>query len=224
LTVYNEHHLFHANPLNRYSLGTKSKFMQHNPDGSLTLYFGTKSPGKEKETNWVPAPDGSLWAEQPLYMLNETVKSDQTNQTAFIPVFRYILLAVFAFAALPGPARAEGHHSEFVPELNVFIMLSDQIRLYLLGDITQGLSPHFTDGEVGVNLDLTLKPILRRDLRDGDWERNRYLWARVGYVVSGDLDGRDDRSNVRTFLVEATARIELPREALAGEPGTGGLP
>lgn len=127
-----------------------------------------------------------------------------------IPVFRYILLAVFAFAALIGPARAEDHHSEFVPELNVFIMLSDRFRLYLLGDITQGLSPNFTDGEVGVNLDLTLKPILRRNLRDSNWERNRYLWARVGYLASGYLDGRDDGSNVRTFLVEATARLELP--------------
>ena len=70
LTLYNEHHLFHPNPLNRYSLGTKSKSMQRNPDGSLTLYFGAKSPGKDKETNWVPAPNGTFslyircyWAE-----------------------------------------------------------------------------------------------------------------------------------------------------------------
>jgi len=60
MTLYNEHHLFHPNKLNRYSLGTKSKFMQYNPDGSLTLYFGAKSPGKDKETNWVPAPKGNF--------------------------------------------------------------------------------------------------------------------------------------------------------------------
>ena len=58
LTLYNEYHLFHANRLNRYSLGTKSKSLQYNPDGSLTLYFGATSPGKDKETNWVPAPEG----------------------------------------------------------------------------------------------------------------------------------------------------------------------
>jgi hypothetical protein len=132
--------------------------------------------------------------------------------TGFMPFFRYILLAVFAFAALLGPVRAEDHHSEFSPEVNVFIKLSDQIRLYLLGDITQGLSPNFTDGEVGVNLDFTIKPILRRALRDSDWERNRYLWARVGYLMSGDLDGRDDGSTEHTFLLEATARLELPWE------------
>jgi hypothetical protein len=61
MTLYNEHHLFTPNPLNRYSLGTKSmSFLKHNADGSLTLYFGAKSPGKDKETNWVPAPDGNF--------------------------------------------------------------------------------------------------------------------------------------------------------------------
>ena len=72
LTLYNEHHLFHPNALNRYSLGTKSKsFLKYNPDGSLALYFGTKSPGKDKESNWLPAPDGTFslyircyWSEQ----------------------------------------------------------------------------------------------------------------------------------------------------------------
>jgi hypothetical protein len=56
LTVYNEFHFFDPNPLNRFSLGTKSKSMQFGADGSLTLYLGTKSPGKDKETNWIPAP------------------------------------------------------------------------------------------------------------------------------------------------------------------------
>ena len=60
LTLYDEHHLFYANPLNRYSLGTKSESLKYNPDGSLTLYFGASSPGQEKETNWVPAPDDTF--------------------------------------------------------------------------------------------------------------------------------------------------------------------
>jgi hypothetical protein len=57
LTLYNEHHFFHSNPLKRFSLGTKNKNLQTNPDGSLTLYAGAKSPGKDKETNWLPAPN-----------------------------------------------------------------------------------------------------------------------------------------------------------------------
>jgi hypothetical protein len=56
LTVYNKEHLFQPNRLNRFSLGTKSKSMKQNPDGSLTLYFQNESPGADKETNWVPTP------------------------------------------------------------------------------------------------------------------------------------------------------------------------
>ena len=37
--------------------------MKQNPDGSLTLIIQKDSPGKEKESNWLPAPNG------PVYML-----------------------------------------------------------------------------------------------------------------------------------------------------------
>ena len=45
LTLYNKEHLFEPNKLNRFSLGTKSKAMKQNPDGSLTaarsdIYYG----------------------------------------------------------------------------------------------------------------------------------------------------------------------------------------
>jgi hypothetical protein len=60
ITLYNEHHFFHPNALNRYSLGTKSKSLKYSADGSLTLYFSAKSPGKDNETNWVPAPEGTF--------------------------------------------------------------------------------------------------------------------------------------------------------------------
>ena len=60
VTLYNDKHLFHANNLKRYSLGTKNKNLKRNADGSLTLYAGAKSPGADKETNWLPAPDGNF--------------------------------------------------------------------------------------------------------------------------------------------------------------------
>src|SRR5271157_2752244 len=60
LTLYNDRHLFNPNPLKRYSLGTKNKTLQYNPDGSLTLYAGATSPGKDKEANWLPAPNGTF--------------------------------------------------------------------------------------------------------------------------------------------------------------------
>ena len=123
---------------------------------------------------------------------------------------RCLLATLAVFAALWQPARAEDHQEEFVPELNVFIKLSNQVRLFLLGDVTQGFSPGFTDGEFGAHLDFTLKPILRRELRHADWERSRYLWMRVGYVIAGDLDGREDGDTTQMLLLETTARLALP--------------
>jgi hypothetical protein len=60
LTLYNDKHLFHPNGLNRYSLGTKNKNLKRNANGSLTLYAGAKSPGGDKESNWLPSPNGAF--------------------------------------------------------------------------------------------------------------------------------------------------------------------
>jgi hypothetical protein len=71
LTLYDEYHFFHPNALNRASLGTKNRDLKYNADGSLTLFAGAKSPGQDKETNWLPAPNGpfslylrAYWADQ----------------------------------------------------------------------------------------------------------------------------------------------------------------
>ena len=73
LTLYNDEHLFHANDLKRYSVGTKSKNLLRGGDGALTVYVGAKSPGPENESNWLPAPDGpfslyirAYWGQQPI--------------------------------------------------------------------------------------------------------------------------------------------------------------
>ncbi|WP_246160518.1 DUF1254 domain-containing protein [Aureimonas fodinaquatilis] len=56
LTLYDEHHFFAPNPIDRYSLGTKNKTLKFNEDGSLTLYVQATSPGADLEANWLPAP------------------------------------------------------------------------------------------------------------------------------------------------------------------------
>ncbi len=60
LTLYNEHHIFTPNELNRYSLGTKNKTLKYNEDGSLTLYAGINPPGNGMDSNWLPAPEGTF--------------------------------------------------------------------------------------------------------------------------------------------------------------------
>jgi hypothetical protein len=55
LTMYNTHHFFVANPIDRYAIGDRDK-LRFNDDGSLDLYIQHESPGKDREANWLPAP------------------------------------------------------------------------------------------------------------------------------------------------------------------------
>jgi hypothetical protein len=61
LTLYNQHHFFAPNQINRYSVGTKNKDLQFNPDGSLTIRVQADPPPDAQRTNWLPAPkDGDF--------------------------------------------------------------------------------------------------------------------------------------------------------------------
>lgn len=55
LTMYNADYFFVANPLNRYTVSSRSDF-KYNADGSLDIYLQHANPGPEKESNWLPAP------------------------------------------------------------------------------------------------------------------------------------------------------------------------
>jgi hypothetical protein len=56
------------NPINRYLINSPMlSGMKKNTDGSFTLYIQKDSPGKEKESNWLPAPNGPIYLVMRLY-------------------------------------------------------------------------------------------------------------------------------------------------------------
>lgn len=59
LTMYDDEYFFVNNPLNRYSISPRQN-LQVNADGSTDLYIQKESPGKDKESNWLPAPPGDF--------------------------------------------------------------------------------------------------------------------------------------------------------------------
>jgi hypothetical protein len=71
------------NPINRYSLGSDND-LKKNKDGSITIYLQKDSPGKDKESNWLPTPAG------PFYMAMRNYAPTQA-----------------AFEALKDPAKAK---------------------------------------------------------------------------------------------------------------------
>jgi hypothetical protein len=56
------------NPIDRYLINSPMiPEMKKNPDGSLTLYIQKDSPGADKESNWLPAPNGTIYLIMRLY-------------------------------------------------------------------------------------------------------------------------------------------------------------
>ena len=71
LTMYNADYFFVDNPLNRYTLSSRSA-LKPNADGSTDLYIQKDSPGPDKESNWLPAPPGRFILMMRLYWPKET--------------------------------------------------------------------------------------------------------------------------------------------------------
>ena len=69
VTMYDgKNQLLVKNPINRYLINSPMlPGMKKNDDGSLTLYIQKDSPGKDKESNWLPAPDGPIYLVLRLY-------------------------------------------------------------------------------------------------------------------------------------------------------------
>lgn len=60
--------LLYANPLNRYLINSPMlPDLKRDVDGGLTLYVQNESPGKDKESNWLPAPIGPFFMAMRLY-------------------------------------------------------------------------------------------------------------------------------------------------------------
>jgi hypothetical protein len=74
LTMYNAKYFFVANPINRYSISARNS-LKTNADGSTDLYIQADSPGKDKESNWLPAPKDDFVLMTRMYWPKETPPS-----------------------------------------------------------------------------------------------------------------------------------------------------
>jgi hypothetical protein len=63
------------------------------------------------------------------------------------------------------------------------VQLNDRTRAFFDLAYALGKESDVKSGNLAAYLDVSLKPIarMRRDLLTDDWQRNKYLWARVGY-------------------------------------------
>jgi len=67
LTMYDAEGFPVANPIKRYAIGDRDA-LAYNRDGSLDIYIQPESPGKDRESNWLPSPkSGALNITMRLY-------------------------------------------------------------------------------------------------------------------------------------------------------------
>jgi hypothetical protein len=69
ITMYDgKSQLLIKNPINRYLINSPMlPEIKKNADGSLTIYIQKDSPGKDKEANWLPAPNDTVYLAMRLY-------------------------------------------------------------------------------------------------------------------------------------------------------------
>ena len=70
LTMYDENFFFVDNPLNRYSISPRQDLTVQSRRLARSSH-PDKSPGADREANWLPAPDGKFVLMMRLYWPNE---------------------------------------------------------------------------------------------------------------------------------------------------------
>jgi hypothetical protein len=66
VTLYDAQGFQVANALDRFAVSSWMPF-KYNPNGSLELYIQHESPGPDKQSNWLPAPEGAFNLTMRLY-------------------------------------------------------------------------------------------------------------------------------------------------------------
>ena len=117
-----------------------------------------------------------------------------------------ILLACLALSS----AAQAADTTEAWPEVSLFYGLGPRARAYLDASYADGKESDTLSRDLSLFLDVPLKPVLRKDLLSDDWQRSKYLWARIGYThVDKTADGTqgvpEDRGVVALY-----GKVTLP--------------
>lgn len=76
-----------GNPIGRYLINSPMlPGLKRDADGAITIYLQHDSPGKDKEANWLPAPEGPFFAALRLYWPKPEALNGEWKRPALQPV------------------------------------------------------------------------------------------------------------------------------------------
>lgn len=126
-----------------------------------------------------------------------------------------ILCNTFLFASM---AMAQNTSTEIWPELDTYINLNDHSRVFLLTSGTRTEEQGYSDGSLGVHLDLFTTPIfkirLQRSARRADVARNKLLQLRIGYLYSHSSKNSSKQFTEHTPTLEISPRFYFSKQIL----------
>ena len=123
-----------------------------------------------------------------------------------------ILPAVVCVCSALGVNAQAGEPGETWPEVSAFVPFGRQTRMYLDASYAKGKESEYATLDAAVYLDISLKPILRGNIKEEDWQRSRYLWVRIGYDrVSKVAEGAKETSEDRG-IVSIYGKLEVPAQ------------
>jgi hypothetical protein len=127
-------------------------------------------------------------------------------------------LVLLWLGLLTGTAQADDdlYSTEFWPKLEVYYAIEERSRVLFTAAGTraseaaaEGSAVSFQDAQFSVNFDYTLAPILRKDVPQSEWSKNRLLWARLGFEYGSSLSSGTDAFRSYTGIVELNSRMPL---------------
>jgi hypothetical protein len=126
------------------------------------------------------------------------------------------LRALVPALALAAPSAAQDVTTQFWPEIDTFVRLSDDMRIYVpISKTREGTDDSDQDGTTGIYLDYYTLPLAKiHVLGPANAPRKHRLLLRAGYgyTVAG---GGQPATN--TLTAEVTGRLSLPWELLVSD-------
>ena len=105
--------------------------------------------------------------------------------------------------------------SQFWPELDTYVKLSDRSRLFFIASLSSDQDTRSRDGEFGPNFDYFMRPLARARLREKDPSKNKFLTFRIGYRYLPSFGGTSPNEN--RAIAEITSRFYLPLSILLSD-------
>jgi hypothetical protein len=123
-----------------------------------------------------------------------------------------VLAGLVTSLAISGVARS-ADATEFWPEASIFLTTGPRTRVLLDTAYASGKESDTQSLDLAAFLDLSLKPIRRKLQLGEDWQRSRYVWARIGYdhIAQAEGQGRLQAAENRG-IVSFYVKAHLPAE------------